>query len=57
MELMEMGVHRKDPVKHRRGPQKKYRAIFGWDIPGMHQHGADKRIVAAMRKALCDIAV
>jgi hypothetical protein len=39
------------------GLLEKYRAIFGWDIPEIDEQGADKLIVAAMRKALGDISV
>jgi hypothetical protein len=35
---------------------KKYRRIFGWDIPEIDQHAADKLILAAIHTALDDIA-
>lgn len=34
----------------------KYRAIFCWDIPEIDQRAADRLILAAMKKALDDIA-
>ena len=57
MEQLEMDAHRKDLIKDMHGLLEKYRAIFGWDIPEIDEQGADKLIVAAMRKALGDISV
>ena len=36
---------------------EKYRRVFGWDIPEIDQHAADKLILAAMHTALNKIAV
>ena len=52
-----MDAHRKDLIKDMHGLLEKYRAIFRWDIPEIDEQGADKLIVAAMRKALGDILV
>ncbi len=57
MEQLELEAHRKDLIKDMHGLLEKYRAIFGWDIPEIDQKGADKLILAAMHKALNDIAV
>jgi hypothetical protein len=57
MEQLELDAHRKDIIKDMHSLLEKYRTIFGWDIPEIDQHGADMRILAAMRKALDDIQV
>lgn len=57
MEQLEMDAHRKDLVRDMHGLLEKYRTIFGWDIPEIDQQGADILILAAMHKALDDIAV
>jgi hypothetical protein len=57
MEQLEMDAHRKALIRDMHGLLEKYRAIFGWDIPEIDEHGADKLIVAAMHKALNDISV
>jgi hypothetical protein len=56
MEQLEMDVHRRDLIKDMHGLLEKYRTIFGWDIPEIDRHGADKLIVAAMHKAPGDIS-
>ena len=56
MEQMELEAHRAEIVKDMHSLVEKYRAIFDWDIPEIDQHAADKLILAAMHKALDDIA-
>ena len=56
MEQLELDAHRKQIVQDIRALLEKYRAIFGWDIPELDQQGADRLILAAMHKALDDIA-
>lgn len=57
MEQLELDVRRKHIVADLRNLLEKYRTIFGWDIPEIDQHGADKLILAAMHKALNDIQI
>lgn len=57
MEQLELDAHRDDIGTDMRGLLEKYRTIFGWDIPEIDQQSADKLILAAMHKALDDIAV
>jgi len=55
MEQLEMDAHRSEIVADMRSLVEKYRRIFGWDIPDIDQHAADKLILAAMHTALDDI--
>jgi hypothetical protein len=57
MEQLELDAHREEITKDMQGLLEKYRAIFRWDIPEIDQQGADKLILAGMRKALSDISV
>lgn len=57
MEQLELDAHRSEIVADMNSLVKKYRRIFGWDIPEIDQPAADKLIVDAMHKALDDIAV
>jgi hypothetical protein len=57
MEQLELDAHRKDLIADMHGLLEKYRKIFGWDIPEIDQQGADTLILAAMHKALDDIAL
>jgi hypothetical protein len=56
MEQIELDAYRKEIVADMRGMVEKYRSIFGWDIPEIDQHAADKLILAAMHTALDNIA-
>ena len=56
MEQLELDAHRKDIINDIHRLLEKHRTIFGWDIPEIDEHGAEKLILAAMRKALDDIA-
>jgi hypothetical protein len=56
MEQLEIEEYRSEIVADIRSLVEKYRRIFGWDIPEIDQHAADKLILAAMGKALEDIA-
>jgi hypothetical protein len=56
-EQLELDAYRKDINTDMHGLLEKYRAIFRWDIPEIDQQGADKLILAEMRKALGDISV
>lgn len=56
MEQLELDAHRKDIIRDMHGLLEKYRMIFGWDIPEIDQHGADRLILVAMHKALDDIS-
>lgn len=55
MEQLELDAHRSEIDADMRSLVEKYRRVFGWDIPEIDQHAADKLILAAMRKALDDI--
>jgi hypothetical protein len=55
MEQLELEAHRSEIDADIRSLVEKYRRVFGWDIPEIDQHAADKLILAAMRKALDDI--
>jgi len=55
MEQLELEAHRSEIDADMRSLVEKYRRVFGWDIPEIDQHVADKLILAAMRKALDDI--
>jgi hypothetical protein len=55
MEQLEMEEYRSEIVADIRSLVEKYRRIFGWDIPEIDQHAADKLILTAMRKALENI--
>jgi hypothetical protein len=57
MEQLELDAHRKDHITDMHGLLEKYQRIFGWNIPEINQQGADKLILAAMHKALDDIAL
>lgn len=56
MEQLELDAYRSEIVADMRSLVEKYRTIFGWDIPEIDQHAADKLILAAMHTALDDIA-
>jgi len=56
MEQLELDAHRNEIVADMSDLVGKYRRIFGWDIPDIDQHAADKLILAAMHTALDDIA-
>ncbi|MDD2719963.1 MAG: hypothetical protein PHH47_01475 [Gallionella sp.] len=56
MEQLELDAHRDELVADLSELFEKYRTIFGWDIPEINQPAADKLILAAMHKALDEIA-
>lgn len=56
MEQLELNAYRSEIVADMRSLVEKYRKIFGWDIPDIDQHAADKLILAAINAALDDIA-
>lgn len=41
MEQLEMDAHRAQPVHDVEAVVNKYRAIFGWDVPGINEGAAD----------------
>lgn len=55
IEQLELDAHRAQLVSDVKRLVEKYRAIFDWDVPEVDQAGADKLILAAIRKALEDI--
>jgi len=56
MEQLELDAYRNELVSDMHDLVGKYRKIFGWDIPDIDQHTADKLILAEMGKTLEDIA-
>lgn len=56
MEQLELEAHREELAADLAELFDKYRAIFGWDIPEIDQRAADRLILAAMHKALDEIA-
>ncbi len=57
MEQIEVDAYRNEIVSDMNALLEKYRRIFGWDIPEIDQQATDKLVLAAMHKALDDIAV
>lgn len=55
MEQLEMDAYRGELVADMSSMVEKYRRIFGWDIPEIDQHKADRLILAAMHTALDNI--
>ena len=55
IEQLELDAHRAQLVSDVKHLVEKYRAIFDWDVPEVDQDGADKLILAAIRRALEDI--
>jgi len=55
IEQLELEGHRNQIIADVKSLVEKYRAIFGWDVPDIDQHAADKLILAEIRKALDDI--
>jgi len=55
IEQLELDAHRAQLVSDVKRLVEKYRAIFDWDVPEVDQAGADKLILAAIRKALEDV--
>ena len=55
IEQLELDAHRAQLVSDVQHLVEKYRAIFDWDVPEVDQVGADKLILAAIRRALKDI--
>jgi len=55
IEQLELDAHRAQLVSDVKRLVEKYRAIFDWDVPEVDQDGADKLILAAIRKALEDV--
>lgn len=56
MEQLELDAYREELTADLAELFGKYRRIFGWDIPDIDQQAADKLILAAMHKALNEIA-
>jgi len=52
MEKLELDAHQDDINADVKQLVEKYRAIFGWDIPGIDQRNADKRILKAINESL-----
>ena len=57
MEQLELDAYRSEIAEDMSSLVEKYRRIFGWDIPEIDQHAADKLILTAMHKALDESAV
>ena len=57
MEQLELDAYRSEIAEDMSSLVEKYRRIFGWDIPEIDQHAADKLILATMHTALDEIAV
>jgi len=55
IEQLEMDAYRGELVADMSSMVEKYRRIFGWDIPEIDQHMADRLILAAMHTALDNI--
>jgi hypothetical protein len=55
IEQLEMDAHRVPLTADVRALVEKYRAIFGWDVPGVDEALADRLILNAVRHALDDI--
>ena len=55
LEQLELDAHREQLNKDVRGLIDKYRAIFGWDVPGIDERLADRLILGAIRQALDSI--
>lgn len=56
MEQLELDAYRDELAGDLSELFDKYRRIFGWDIPEIDQKAADKLILAAMHRALDEIA-
>lgn len=56
IEELEMDAHREQLAADVRRVIDKYRAIFGWDVPEVDEALSERLIVAAMRRALDDLA-
>lgn len=52
MEQLEMDAHRAQLARDVETLVSKYRAIFGWDVPGLNEGAADRLIFAAVRQTL-----
>lgn len=52
MEQLEMDAHRAQLARDVETLVNKYRAIFGWDVPGLNEAAADRLILTAVRQAL-----
>ena len=55
MEQLEMDAHRAQLARDVESVVNKYRAIFGWDVPGLNEGAADRLIFTAVRKTLDDM--
>lgn len=56
IEQLELEAHRAQLEADVNGLVEKYRAIFGWDVPGVDEALAQRLILAAIRQALDDMA-
>lgn len=52
MEQLEMDAYRAQLARDVETLVNKYRAIFGWDVPGLNEGAADRLILTAVRQAL-----
>lgn len=52
MEQLEMDAHRAQLVRDVETLVNKYRAIFGWDVPGINEGAADRLILTTVRQAV-----
>jgi hypothetical protein len=55
LEQIELDAYRGEIIDDMQSMVNKYRRIFGWDIPDIDQHAADKLILTAMHSALENI--
>ncbi len=56
IEEFELDAHRAELASDVKRVVDKYRAIFGWDVPEIDEALSERLIVAAMRRALDDLA-
>ena len=52
MEQLEMDTHRAQLARDVESLVDKYRAIFGWDVPGINESAEDRLIFTAVRQTL-----
>ncbi len=52
IELLELEAHRAQLEEDVNDLVEKYRAIFGWDVPGVDELLSERLILAAIRQAL-----
>jgi hypothetical protein len=55
IEELEMDAHRAQLAADLRRLVDKYRAIFGWDVPGVDEALSERLIIESLRRALDDL--